>query len=74
MVEKLKKLGNRILEWWKKFDTKKKIALISAVAVVVLTLVILGMVLTRNYHGRFDYNVKAQQKLRKSKTYLILPA
>ena len=47
MVEKLKKLGNRILEWWKKFDTKKKIALISAVAVVVLTLVILGMVLTR---------------------------
>ena len=47
MIEKLKKLGNRILEWWKKFDTKKKIALISAVAVVVLTLVILGMVLTR---------------------------
>lgn len=47
MVERLKELGKRILEWWKKFDIKKKIALISAVAVVVVTLVILGLVLGR---------------------------
>lgn len=47
MVEQLKKLGLRILEWWKKFDIKKRIVLISAVAAVVLTFVILGVVLTR---------------------------
>jgi len=47
MVERLKELGKKVLEWWKKFDIKKKIALVSAVAVVVLTLVILGVVLNR---------------------------
>lgn len=47
MVERLKQLGNKILEWWKKFDIKRKIALISAVAVVVLTIVILALVLNR---------------------------
>ncbi len=47
MVERLKEIGKRILEWWKKFDIKKRVAIISAIAAVVLTFVILGMVLTR---------------------------
>ena len=47
MVERLKELGKRILEWWNKFDIKKRIVLVSAVAAVVLTFVILGIVLTR---------------------------
>lgn len=47
MVERLKELGKKILEWWTKFDVKKRAAIISAVAVVVITFVILGFVLNR---------------------------
>lgn len=47
MVERLKELGKRILEWWNKFDLKKKIILVSAAAVVIIALVILGLVFNR---------------------------
>lgn len=47
MVEKLKNIPGRILEWWNKFDAKRKVVIISAVAVVIVALGILGAVLMR---------------------------
>lgn len=47
MPEQVKKILDRIVEWWKKFNNKQRILLISAVAVVILALVILGYVATR---------------------------
>lgn len=47
MVEKLKGIPSRILEWWNKFDAKRKLIIVSSVVVVVVALVILGIVLTQ---------------------------
>lgn len=44
MPEQLQKIGNQILEWWKKFNTKQKALLISIVAVILLALAILAFV------------------------------
>lgn len=44
MPEQLQKIGNQILEWWKKFSTKQKMLLISIAAVIILALVILAVV------------------------------
>lgn len=50
MPEQVKKILDRIVEWWKKFNLKQKALLISATAVVVIALVILAVVSTRpNY-------------------------
>jgi flagellar M-ring protein FliF len=38
LVEKLKELGNRILEWWNRFTAKQKTLIIAIVCVVVLAL------------------------------------
>lgn len=46
MVERLKQIPAKALEWWKKFNTKQKALLLSSVAVVVVALVILGVVLS----------------------------
>ena len=43
MPEQVQKILNRILEWWKKFNTKQKALLISSTAVVLVALVILGI-------------------------------
>lgn len=46
MPEQLKTILDKIVEWWKKFNTKQRILIGSAVAVVVIALVILTMVMT----------------------------
>ena len=47
MPEQFQKILNRIIEWWKKFTTKQRVILISIVAVVILSLVILAVTVTR---------------------------
>lgn len=47
MPEQLQNILNRILEWWKKFNTKQKTLVASLTAVVVLALVILAVVVSR---------------------------
>ncbi len=47
MPEQVKKIVDRIIEWWKKFSTKQKSLLISITAVIILALVILGVVVSR---------------------------
>lgn len=46
MVDRLKEVPARVLEWWKKFNTKQKALMISVVAVVAVALGILGVVLS----------------------------
>ena len=47
MPEQLQAILNRIIEWWKKFTSRQKILIISAVAVVVVAVSILAFVMTR---------------------------
>ena len=47
MPEFLRKIIERIVEWWKKFTTKQRVLLISIVAVIILALVILAYSVSR---------------------------
>lgn len=47
MPEQLQNILNRILEWWKKFNTKQKALLLSVTAVIILALVILAAVVSK---------------------------
>ena len=47
MPEQLRKIGNQILEWWKKFNTKQKALLLSITAVIIIALAILAAVVSR---------------------------
>lgn len=47
MPEQLQKIGNQILEWWKKFSTRQKVLLGSIAAVIILALVILALVVSQ---------------------------
>ncbi len=47
MPEQLQKILDRVLEWWKKFNTKQRTLLISIAAVVLLALGILAAVVTK---------------------------
>lgn len=47
MPEQVQKILNRVLEWWKKFNNKQKILLVSITAVIILALVILGYVIAK---------------------------
>ncbi len=47
MVDRLRELLQRILEWWNRFTAKQKTIIISVAAGVILALAILGTVLTR---------------------------
>lgn len=47
MPERIQNIINRISEWWKKFTSRQKALIISAVSVVVIALIILGVVVTR---------------------------
>ena len=47
MPEQVQKVLDRILEWWKKFNTKQKTLLISIVAVVLVALAILAAVVSK---------------------------
>ncbi len=47
MPERIQQIINRILEWWKDFNTRQKALIISIAAVVVVAFAILGYVVTR---------------------------
>ena len=47
MPEQLQQIIDRIVEWWKKFNKKQQILLVSIVAVVVVAIGILAFVMTR---------------------------
>ena len=44
MPEHLKQILDKIVEWWKKFNNKQRVIILSATAVVLIALVILGVV------------------------------
>ena len=41
MPEQLQTILNRIVEWWKKFNNKQRILLISIIAVIIFALTLL---------------------------------
>ena len=47
MPEQLQQVLDKILEWWKKFNTKQKALLASITAVIILSLVILAVVVSK---------------------------
>ena len=47
MPERIQAILNRIREWWEKFTTKQKAAIISGVAVVIIALIILIVIFAR---------------------------
>ncbi len=47
MPERVQQILNKIVEWWKNFNTKQKALIISIAAVVVVAFSILGYVVTR---------------------------
>ena len=47
MPEQLQQVLDKVLEWWKKFNTKQKALLASIAAVVILSLVILAVVVSK---------------------------
>jgi len=46
MPEQVQKILDRVIEWWKKFNNKQRILILSAIAVVIIALAILAVVLT----------------------------
>jgi flagellar M-ring protein FliF len=47
MQERLRKILERILDWWKKFNRKQQILMVSVVAVVVIAIGLAAFVITR---------------------------
>ena len=47
MIDRLREIPQRILEWWNKFTTKQKTIIISVAAGVVVALAVLATILTR---------------------------
>ncbi|MDE5865724.1 MAG: flagellar M-ring protein FliF, partial [Lachnospiraceae bacterium] len=47
ILEKLKEIGNKILEWWNRFTAKQKTLIVIAVSTVVLAIVIIVSVLNK---------------------------
>ncbi|MCM1386302.1 MAG: flagellar M-ring protein FliF [Bacillus sp. (in: Bacteria)] len=47
LLEKLKELANRILEWWNRFTTKQKTLIVMVIAAVILAIAIMVTVLNR---------------------------
>lgn len=47
MPERIQNIFKKIVEWWKKFTSRQKALIISAVSVVAIALIILGVVATR---------------------------
>lgn len=50
MPEQVQNILNKVVDWWKKFNTKQKALLISLTAIVILSLVILSVVMTRPHY------------------------
>ena len=47
MQERLQQILNKVLDWWKKFNTKQRALIISITAVVIVALLILGVVVSK---------------------------
>lgn len=47
IVEKLKELGNRIMEWWNRFTAKQKTLIVAVVALLIIALVFIVSWLTK---------------------------
>lgn len=47
IVEKLKELGNKILEWWNRFTAKQKTLIVGVLAVLIIAIVIIVSNLTK---------------------------
>ncbi|MDE7246514.1 MAG: flagellar M-ring protein FliF [Lachnospiraceae bacterium] len=47
MVEKLRELGNKILEWWNRFTSRQKTLIVAVIAVLIIALVVIVTMLTR---------------------------
>ncbi len=47
MPEQIQALLNKILEWWRKFTRRQQILIVSITAVVIVSFIILGVVITR---------------------------
>ena len=47
IVEKLKELANKILEWWNRFTAKQKTLIVSVVAVLIIAIVIIVSMLLK---------------------------
>lgn len=66
MPEQVKQILDKILEWWKKFNNKQRILLISAFAVIMIALGILAVVMTtpsmETLHTCKDYTEAAKIK------------
>lgn len=66
MPEQVKQILDRIIEWWKKFNNRQRILLISAFSVIMIALVILAVVMTtptyENLHTCKDYAEAAKIK------------
>lgn len=45
MQEQLKQLLEKVLEWWKKFNNKQRVLILSSIGVVLIALIILGVVM-----------------------------
>ena len=74
MPEQLQKIINRVVEWWKKFNTKQKALMISLTGIVIVALVILGVVMTRpQYTTLIDCeNTKSSRKFLMEMEVLII--
>ena len=47
LLDKLKELGSRILEWWNRFTAKQKTLIVAGVAVVIIAIVFIVSMLTQ---------------------------
>lgn len=47
LLEKLKELGSRLLEWWNRFTAKQKTLIVSGIAVVIIAIVFIVSMLTQ---------------------------
>lgn len=47
ILEKLKELGNKILEWWNRFTAKQKTLIVAVVAVLIIAIVFIVSMITK---------------------------
>ena len=47
MQERLQQILNKVLTWWKKFNTKQRALILSITAVIIVALLILGVVVSK---------------------------
>lgn len=47
LLEKLKELGSRLLEWWNRFTAKQKTLIVSGIAIVIIAVVFVVSMLTQ---------------------------